>query len=1044
MSGVKASTGFVPLTPTVSFQGDAAELLERISDAFIAVDKEWRIVHMNGEAARVSGCRRQDAIGKTYWELFPESLNTPIERAFIRAARERVRTEIDSYYAPWSRWFHVNVYPGNDGGISVFFSDITERKRAEESLRQSEERFRAITDTTPEWVSVISPEGALLHVNTAGLRMIGASSGDEITGRNVYTLIAPEFRDAFIQHNQRVCSGERGSLEFEIIKLDGMRRRVESHGAPLPQPDGTVTHVAITHDITERKRREVAALLLTAIVDSSDDAIVSKTLDGIITSWNKSAERLFGYKAEEVVGKSITVIIPPDRLHEEPHILSRLRRGERIDHFETIRRCKDGTLLNISLTISPVKDATGKIIGASKIARDITEAKRAERAALLLSAIVDSSDDAIVSKDLNGTITSWNKGAERVFGYTADEVIGKSITIIIPPDRLEEEPNILGRLRRGERVDHFETVRRRKDGRLIDISLTISPVRDAQGNVIGASKIARDISGRKRTEEAIQVLNTQLTADLAAMTRMQQLSARLVQAADVPDLLGEILDAALAMTGADMGIVQLFENGALQIVAQRGFNAAFLDFFKTVHGGKAACGTALERKERVVIGDVEHSPVFAGTPALQVMLDSGARAVQSTPLFARSGEVVGIFSTHYRVPQRPGERELRLLDILARLAADLIERKHVEEALLRSEARFRQLADSMPQIVWTARPDGVIDYYNERWYEFSGFSRQAFGDMSWKPLVHPDDVQHTWDIWYASVNSGNPYRTELRLWDRNENRWRWFIARALPVRDGQGAIVKWFGTSTDIDEQKRVQEDLRRANMDLEQFAYSASHDLQEPLRSVRIYSELLASRYASKLDAPGLQFLHFLQSGATRMESLVRDLLEYTHVTRLDLPNEFTDANEALKNALANLDGAIIESGANIHYDPMPAVRVHTTHLRQIFQNLIGNAIKYRSPDRPAEIHVTSEHQNGWWLFAVRDNGIGIPPEYREYVFGLFKRLHSGAQYSGTGIGLAICQRIVERYGGRIWVESEPGQGSTFRFTIPSDDRPPASGQVG
>jgi light-regulated signal transduction histidine kinase (bacteriophytochrome) len=244
--------------------------------------------------------------------------------------------------------------------------------------------------------------------------------------------------------------------------------------------------------------------------------------------------------------------------------------------------------------------------------------------------------------------------------------------------------------------------------------------------------------------------------------------------------------------------------------------------------------------------------------------------------------------------------------------------------------------------------------------------------------------------------------------------------------------VKWFGTSTDIDEQKRVEDELRRANQDLEQFAYSASHDLQEPLRSIKIYGELLTRRYGDKLDGQASEFLEYLRSGATRMEVLVRDLLAYTQVGRLNARAEMTSAGEALSTALANLAGAIQVNGAAVTYEPLPPVRVHNLHLRQLFQNLISNAIKYRSPDRPPSVHVSAERGNGVWVFSVQDNGIGIEARYREHIFGLFKRLHTGDEYSGTGIGLAICQRILERYHGRIWVESDPGQGSVFRFALP------------
>lgn len=373
---------------------------------------------------------------------------------------------------------------------------------------------------------------------------------------------------------------------------------------------------------------------LTAIVDSSNDAIVSKDLNGIIETWNKGAQRIFGYSAEEAIGRPILLVIPEHLHHEEDYILSRLRQGERIDHYETVRRRKDGSFVDISLTVSPITDATGRVIGASKIARDITAQKRAQRSASeaqrrlavtlasigdaviatdthglvtfanavaekvlgytqpdllgrhlrevfhivnedtrrpvanpvdrvleegcvvglanhtvlmrpdgrevpiadsgapirdddgqllgvvlvfrdvteehraaqiagLLAAIVNSSDDAIVSKDFSGTVTSWNTGAEHIFGYTAAEMIGQSIRLLIPPDRQDEEDDILKRLRRGQRIDHYETVRRRKDGQLRDISLTISPIRDSAGRLIGASKIARDVTELKRAQRAL-------------------------------------------------------------------------------------------------------------------------------------------------------------------------------------------------------------------------------------------------------------------------------------------------------------------------------------------------------------------------------------------------------------------------------------------------------------------------------------------------------------------------------------------------------------
>ncbi|MFL6429121.1 MAG: PAS domain S-box protein [Acidobacteriaceae bacterium] len=242
---------------------------------------------------------------------------------------------------------------------------------------------------------------------------------------------------------------------------------------------------------------------LAAIVDFSDDPIISKDLNGVVISWNEAATRLFGYQPNEMIGRSILQIIPPELHHEEDEIVRRLKAGERIEHYETVRFGKNGERISVSVTISPIKDANGRVIGASKIARDITGHKRNEESRFRLAAIVDSADDAIISKDLNGIVKSWNEGARRMFGYVAEEMIGQSILRLIPDDLYHEEEQILRTLRAGGRVDHYETTRKKKNGDLIEVSVTISPIRDETDKVIGASKIARDVSDRKRIERLL-------------------------------------------------------------------------------------------------------------------------------------------------------------------------------------------------------------------------------------------------------------------------------------------------------------------------------------------------------------------------------------------------------------------------------------------------------------------------------------------------------------------------------------------------------------
>jgi PAS domain S-box-containing protein len=317
-----------------------------------------------------------------------------------------------------------------------------------------------------------------------------------------------------------------------------------------------------------------------------------------------------------------------------------------------------------------------------------------QRAALVnarFAAIVGSSDDAIVSQDLNGVITSWNRGAERLFGYTPEEVVGRPVTILMPPDRVDEEPGILKRIRAGESIEHYETVRRRKDGTLLDISLTVSPIVDAHGKVVGASKIARDITERKQAEESLRESQADLERELASTKLLQQVSTRLIQADDIEVLYQQILDTAAALMRSAYASIQMLHpergtGGELHLLAYRGFNPEAAKSWEWVSpGSETTCGVAMRTAQRVIVPDVEKCDFMAGSNDLGTYLQTGIHAVQSTPLLSRSGRILGMISTHWRQPHQASERDLRLFDVLARQAADLIERKQAEIALVQSE-----------------------------------------------------------------------------------------------------------------------------------------------------------------------------------------------------------------------------------------------------------------------------------------------------------------------------------------------------------------------
>jgi PAS domain S-box-containing protein len=363
---------------------------------------------------------------------------------------------------------------------------------------------------------------------------------------------------------------------------------------------------------------------------------------------------------------------------------------------------------------------------------------------------------------------------------------------------------------------------------------------------------------------------------------------------------------------------------------------------------------------------------------------------------------------------------------------DIDRQKRAERALAESERQFRLITEGMPQLVWTACPDGRRDYFNQRWYEYTGTPPAHAASELWSDLLYPEDSQRTAARWQRSVTTGEDYEIEYRL-RAADGTYRWFLDRAMPLHDSRGEIVRWFGTCTDIHDQKENQAALLRTNEELEQFAYAVSHDLQEPLRMLIIYSQLLKKRYEGRLDSNADLYIAYLLEGAQRLEALLSDLRSYMRVAGAAQETLFsvTSVREAIEQVLTNLEPRIVQTEAVITAGPLPLVMAERFHVEQIFQNLISNALKYRR-DEPPAVHVSAQRTGHEWLFSVTDNGIGIDPQYSKHIFGVFKRLH-GQKYPGTGIGLAICQKIVERYGGHIWVKSEPGRGSTFFFTLPA-----------
>ncbi len=363
-------------------------------------------------------------------------------------------------------------------------------------------------------------------------------------------------------------------------------------------------------------------------------------------------------------------------------------------------------------------------------------------------------------------------------------------------------------------------------------------------------------------------------------------------------------------------------------------------------------------------------------------------------------------------------------------------RKQAAEALRESEERFRTMANASPVLIWQSDAQSDCTYLSKGWLDLTGKTLEQELGRGWLESIHPDDRAQCMGAYLKAFDARTSFTMEYRI-RRANGQYRWLLSNGVPRFTESGEFLGYIGSSVDISERKNMEDALRMANRDLEQFAYAVSHDLQEPLRNLTNFTQLLSTMYRQHVDGDADEVFGYIIDGAARMNSLLKDLLAYTHITgEKDDARVLTDCDGVMKGVLKNLSSAVEESQAQITYDPLPAVVASPVHLLQLFQNLVGNAIKYRGEAAPV-IQISAVADGGKWVFSVKDNGIGIEPQHTTRIFGLFKRLHGRDRYSGTGLGLAICQKIVERYGGRIWVESEVGMGSTFLFTWPRADRP-------
>jgi PAS domain S-box-containing protein len=495
---------------------------------------------------------------------------------------------------------------------------------------------------------------------------------------------------------------------------------------------------------------------------------------------------------------------------------------------------------------------------------------------------------------------------------------------------------------------------------------------------------------------------------------------------------------------ADEDLFQHFFGASLDMLCIAGFDG----YFKRIN--RAWCDTLGFTEEELL-----------GRPYIDFVHPEDRNATAVEAHRNASGGSVLSFQNRYRCKdgsyrwlmwRSTPDAERQLVYALAR---DVTEQRRLEMELRVAILWQRAILDSANFTIISCRPDGIIETLNASALRELGYAEDELVGRVTPAVLHDAaeveararelsaelgrEVAPGFETLIAKAKLGRPDEHEWTYVRKDGSRFP-ILLSVTALRGAGGEVVGFLGIGTNLTMRKRAEEELLRSNRDLEQFAYVASHDLKEPLRMVTNYLQLLERRYAGKLDADAHQFIDFAVDGAHRMRRLIDDLLEYSRVGTRGKPPVQTESAAVLRAVLENLSLAIEESGATVTQDrTLPTVLADETQLGQVFQNLIANALKFRGAE-PPRIHIGAQRENGRWTFSVSDNGIGIAGEFFERIFVIFQRLHTREEYAGTGIGLAVCKKIVERHGGRIWVRSEPGAGTTFYFTL-ADAREAACG---
>ena len=964
-------------------------LLEEYGPAAVTIDQNYNILYNNGPTKRYL-TQPRGALSQNLLELMPENLRSRIRGAIYKVTQEAravsVRAGITSEEGQ-KRQVSIRISRIKDNLFLIVF-----REKAGLPPEASSE--------SPETVCVEEPAVRQLEIELSATRQALQRNIEQLKSLNEEQQSSNEELQA-ANEELETSREELQSLNEELITVNTqLQCKVEEQeetNNDLNNFLGSTNIPTLFLDHRFRVKRYTPAI--TKLIKLIPSDVGRQIID----------------MSQEHLG--------PDLIADAQSVL------ENLVPVKKEIRINNDWYIRIAL---PYRTFDNRIEGVVVTYNDVTELKRVEELSMNLASFPQLNPNPVIEIDSSGKVTFCNTGAlKKLESLGMDK---SEVEAFLPPDLAATLRNWN---KGNETTIHREIII--KD-RVFGETIQLLPQFDV------ARLYAADITERKRAEKELSESKDQLAADLDAMTRLQTLAVLFVHKGDMRVVLDKIVETAIAMTMADMGNIQLLDkqSGRLKIMAYRGFEKPFLDFWNSVAEGQGVCGTALERGGREIVEDVTQSPIFVGTPALDVQLAAGVRAIQSTPLVSRSGKVLGMFSTHFRSPHRPDERSLRLLDLLARQAADIIERAQTEEALRESEQLYRAIGESINYGVWVCAPDGRNIYASESFLKLVGMTQDQCSSFGWSEVLHPDDAERTITSWQECVRTIGAWDIEHRF-RGVDGQWHPILARGVPVKNERGEVIYWAGINLDINSLKQAEEEIKRlnddllvrndklefANKELESFIYSVSHDLRGPLRTIFGFSEIMRKEIADKLDEKGKQYFSRILDAAEKMSRLIDDLLNLSRISRQEIQWREVNLSDMALSIITDLREA--HPDRSVEADIKGDLTAFADHglIEIVLSNLFGNAWKFTSKKKQAHIEFGAAEQDGKIIYYVGDNGAGFEQKYAGKMFWPFHRLHSEAAFEGTGIGLAIVDRIISRHGGKVWAEGVEGKGATIYFGL-------------